>query len=203
MTDRCFCYNWGALQEKIHLHGACKCVWFGCGLDFCCCALFWNSHTSLCSALLNYEVLWPPDRMLGWGDMTMEWDIIRAFQPQSKILDKIENINIWGRDFQQKITRTKPFPGKTGINKAFSISVWRKNMFSEALQEWVCYHCWTIFKKYKEEFFLPYWEQQTGSLGGAVCNYFSVSWGKFFWWQAQWCGKVCKTKQYLIGYHWI
>lgn len=183
MTDQCFCCNWGALRDKLHLHGACKYVWFCCGLDFCCCALFWNSPTSLCSALLNYEVLWPSDRMLAWGDMTMKWDIFRAFQPQSKILDNIDNINIWGGDFQQKVTRTKPFSGKTGINKRFSISVWKKNMFSKALQEWVCYRCCTVFKKCKEKFFLSCWEQQTGSLGGAVCNYSSVFWGKFFWWQ--------------------
>lgn len=122
--------DWLLLLLESWPHGACKCVWFCCGLDFCYCTLFWNSPTSLSSSLLNYEVLWPCDRMSGWDDMTMKWDIFRAFQPQRKILDNAENINIWGRSFRQKIIRPKPFCGETGINKRFSISVWRKNMFS-------------------------------------------------------------------------
>lgn len=120
----------GEPLRKSWAHRACKYVWFCCGLGFCCCSLFWNSSTSLCSALLNYEVLWPSDTMLGWDDRTMKLDIFRAFQPQSKILDNIDNINIWGRNFQQKITRPKPFSEETDINKRFSISVWRENMFS-------------------------------------------------------------------------
>lgn len=99
----------GKAFRKSWAHGPCKCVWFCCRLDFCCCTLFWNSPTSLCSALFNYEVLWPSDRISGWDDMTMKWDIFRAFQPKGKTLDNIENINIWGRNFQQKITRPKAF----------------------------------------------------------------------------------------------
>lgn len=53
----------------------------------------------------------------------MKRDIFRVFQPQRKILDNTENRNIWGRSFQQKIIKPKPFCGETGINKRFSISV--------------------------------------------------------------------------------
>lgn len=37
----------------------------------------------------------------------------------------------------------------------------------------------SVFEKCREKFLLSYWEQQTGSLGGAVYNYSSV-FGEFF-----------------------